>query len=46
MGITAICFGLYVGGGSHTREEWLLKESLKPGFAIGLELMLTDGGLI
>ena len=46
LGIPAICVGVYVGGGAHTREEWLLKESLKPGFAIGLELMLTDGGLM
>ncbi len=46
MGIPAICVGVYVGGGAHTREEWLLKESLKPGFAIGLELMLTEGGLL
>ena len=46
MGIPAICVGVYVGGKAHTREEWLLKESLKPGFAIGLELMLTDGGLM
>lgn len=46
LGIPAICVGVYVGGGAHTTEEWLLKESLKPGFAIGLELMLTDGGVI
>lgn len=46
LGIPSICVGVYVGGGAHTTEEWLLKESLKPGFAIGLELMLTDGGLI
>ena len=46
LGVPAICVGVYVGGGAHTTEEWLLKESLKPGFAIGLELMLTDGGVI
>ncbi len=46
LGIPAICVGVYVGGKAHTTEEWLLKESLKPGFAIGLELMLADGGLI
>ncbi len=45
LGVPAICVGVYVGGGAHTTEEWLLKESLKPGFAIGLELMLTDGGM-
>lgn len=46
MGIPAICVGVYIGGGAHTHEEWLLKESLKPGFAIALELMLTDGEVI
>ncbi|MBR3932752.1 MAG: M20/M25/M40 family metallo-hydrolase [Clostridia bacterium] len=46
LGVPAICVGVYVGGGAHTTEEWLLKESLKPGFAIGLELMLTDGWVI
>lgn len=43
LGIPAICVGVYIGGGEHTRGEWLVKESIKPGFAIGLELMLTDG---
>ena len=45
MGIPAICVGVYIGGGAHTTEEWLLKESLKPGFAIGMELILTEGEL-
>ncbi len=45
LGIPAICVGVYVGGGAHTTEEWLLKESLKPGFAIAMELILTEGKL-
>ncbi len=43
MGIPAICVGVCNGFGPHTREEWVEKASLKKGFAIGLELMLTDG---
>lgn len=43
LGIPAICVGVYVGGGAHTTEEWLLKESVKPGFAIGMELILFEG---
>ncbi len=45
LGIPAVCVGVCDGGGAHTREEWLIKESLKPGVAIGLELILTSGGL-
>ena len=33
LGIPAVCMGVYLGGGSHTREEWIEKESLP----IGLE---------
>ena len=46
LGIPAICVGVYIGGGAHTTEEWVLKESLKPGFAIGLELILNEGNLV
>ncbi len=46
LGIPAICVGVYSGGSAHTTEEWLLKESLKPGFAIGMELVLSEGKLI
>lgn len=31
LGIPAICMGVYFGGGSHTREEWVQKDSLVPG---------------
>ena len=31
MGIPAVCFGAYRGGGAHTREEFILPESLKDG---------------
>lgn len=33
LGIPAICMGVYFGGGSHTRQEWVRKDSL----ALGLE---------
>jgi len=33
LGIPALCMGVYFGGGSHTREEWIRKDSL----ALGLE---------
>ena len=33
LGIPAICMGVYFGSGSHTREEWVRKDSL----ALGLE---------
>ncbi len=46
LGIPAICVGVCDGFGPHTREEWLEKESVKKGFAIGLELILAEGGNI
>lgn len=36
LGIPAICFGVYNGGGSHTRGEWMIKESIIPGLEIAL----------
>ncbi len=45
MGIPAVALGVYDGGGTHTIEEWLVKESFKPGLRIALELILTEGGL-
>lgn len=37
-GIEAVCIGVYRGAGSHTREEWMEKESLKPGLEIALHI--------
>ncbi len=34
LGIPAISFGTYVGGGTHTREEWIEKDSLPVGMEI------------
>ncbi len=40
MGINAACFGVCLGGGAHTRGEWIEKASLKTGFAIAGEAVL------
>lgn len=41
MGIPAVCIGVYHGGGPHTREEWILKESLKQGMEIAIRIGLS-----
>lgn len=41
LGIPAIACGVYEGGGTHTREEWILKASLEPGLAIGIRTVLN-----
>ncbi len=46
MGIPAVALAVYNGGGTHTREEWIYKESLKPGLRVAMELILTEGGLL
>ena len=40
IGIPALCMGVYHGGGSHTREEWVEKASLAPGLEIAIRVML------
>lgn len=40
MGIPAVCVGAYMGGGAHTREEWVEKESLPKGFNIVKDIVL------
>ena len=43
LGVPAICVGTFIGGGMHTRGEWLKKSSMIPGleFAIRYILNLT-----
>ena len=41
IGIPAIAVGVYQGGGTHTREEWIIKESLIPGFEIGIKTAIN-----
>ena len=40
LGIPAIAAGVYQGGGTHTREEWVDKKSMVPGFEIGIRTIL------
>lgn len=37
-GIPAICIGVYYGGGSHTRQEWVEKASLVPGLEVAIRV--------
>jgi len=46
MAIPAVALSNYNGGGTHTREEWIFKESFKPGLRASMELILTEGGLL
>ncbi|MBQ3053627.1 MAG: M20/M25/M40 family metallo-hydrolase [Clostridia bacterium] len=39
MGVPAICIGVYYGGGAHTREEYVIKDSLPLGFEIAVETL-------
>lgn len=38
LGIPAMCIGVYTGGGSHTRQEWVEKASLVPGLEIAIRV--------
>jgi len=40
-GIPSVCLGVYAGGGTHTREEWIRKDSVLPGLKICAELVLS-----
>ena len=40
LGIPAICVGCVDGDGAHTREEYILIDSIKPGLAVAFELIL------
>ena len=40
MGIPSICLGTVVGGGAHTREEYVEIDSLLPGLKVAAEMML------
>lgn len=42
MGIPAVCFGVYEGKGSHTREEWIDVESTRDGMKILSEVLLSE----
>ncbi len=38
LGIPSICVGVYDGGGQHTREEWVRKDSLLPGLEVAIRM--------
>ena len=40
LGIPAICIGVYNGGGTHTREEWIEKDSLPIGVEVGIRVVI------
>lgn len=40
MGIPAVCVGCRDGAGAHTREEYVVIDSLRPGLAVAFELIL------
>lgn len=40
LGIPAVCFGAYLGKGAHTRQEFLYKQSLRPGLRILIHTLL------
>lgn len=44
LGVPAVCVGSYMGGGMHTREEWLEIDSLPKGLAISTRLILDYFG--
>jgi acetylornithine deacetylase/succinyl-diaminopimelate desuccinylase-like protein len=46
LGIPAVALANYDGGGAHTREEWVLKDSFKMGLMVSMELILTESGLL
>lgn len=44
LGVKSLCIGANIHAGQHTREEWVDKESIKPGIAITIKscLALTE----
>ena len=40
LGVSALCFGVYVGGGAHTISEWIKKSSIIPGLEIAIKTTL------
>ena len=42
LGIPAVCVGVHMGGGMHTREEWAEKVSIKTGLKIAFDLIQNE----
>jgi len=41
LGVPAICFGGYLGGGAHTREEYVDLSTISTGFPIVMEFVMS-----
>lgn len=41
MGVPSACFGVYVGEGAHTREEWVDTASICPGMKAAASVLLN-----
>ena len=41
MGIPSCCFGVYIGEGEHTREEWVKKSSICPGMKAAASVIMN-----
>lgn len=41
MGIPSLCMGTYEGSGAHTREEYIVIDSLMPGYKVGFQMVLS-----
>ena len=41
LDVPAVCPGTYMGGGAHTRGEWVEKSSIPVGMKIAFELILS-----
>lgn len=40
LGIPALCIGVYIGGGAHTRGEWVKRDSLIPGLELCIKAVI------
>ena len=41
VGVPSACFGVYVGEGAHTREEWVELSSIGPGMKAAMSVLLN-----
>lgn len=41
MGIASACFGVYLGAGEHTREEWVQLDSIAGGMKAAMSVLLN-----
>lgn len=41
LGIPSLCMGTYEGSGAHTREEYVVIDSLMPGYKVGFQMVLS-----